>query len=122
MKETFLSLYKSSSSLSECNASIRLLLSAPVATNQSFCPLCFHIPFSKEISSYYVFSTIIIKMQFTLVALLIGAVAASPAALLARLATRDSDPCSGTLYGISQCCSADVLGVADRDCSTRLLI
>lgn len=48
------------------------------------------------------------------VALFAGAALAHPAALAAR-----DGPCSDLLYSVAQCCSTDVLGLADLDCSTR---
>ncbi|OAQ60493.1 fungal hydrophobin domain-containing protein [Pochonia chlamydosporia 170] len=47
------------------------------------------------------------------VALFAGAALAHPAALAAR-----DGPCPDLLYSVAQCCSTDVLGVADLDCST----
>lgn len=55
-------------------------------------------------------------MQFTvaLVALFAGLAAAVPTGEKRQTYI----PCSG-LYGTSQCCATDVLGVADLDCGTR---
>ncbi|KAK6851038.1 fungal hydrophobin [Apiospora arundinis] len=55
-------------------------------------------------------------MQFSVIAAtLFSAVAfAAPGAQVARQAIYT--PCSG-LYGTSQCCATDVLGVADLDCA-----
>jgi len=55
-------------------------------------------------------------MKFIIAALFAGLVAAAPAA---DLEDRQAYiPCSG-LYGTSQCCATDVLGVADLDCGNR---
>ncbi|KAI0533625.1 Cerato-ulmin hydrophobin family [Xylaria digitata] len=57
-------------------------------------------------------------MQFPIIASSLFAAAALAApAPAAELAGRDAYvPCSG-LYGTSQCCATDVLGVADLDCA-----
>ena len=46
---------------------------------------------------------------------LVGTAFTSPAALDTR-----ADACGDLLYGNAQCCSVDVLGVADLDCTTRM--
>ncbi|KAK3368498.1 fungal hydrophobin [Podospora didyma] len=55
-------------------------------------------------------------MQFTITAL-VALCATFAAALPAQIEDRQVPyiPCSG-LYGTSQCCATDVLGVADLDC------
>ena len=58
-------------------------------------------------------------MQFSIVALFIGAAIATPVALSGELATRGDGPCGSLLYGNPQCCSSDVLGLLDLSCSTR---
>jgi len=55
-------------------------------------------------------------MKFIIAALFAGLVAAAPAADLED--RQVYIPCSG-LYGTSQCCATDVLGVADLDCGNR---
>ncbi|KAI0479403.1 Cerato-ulmin hydrophobin family [Xylariaceae sp. FL0804] len=52
-------------------------------------------------------------MQFSAVVLAIFATAAA-----ATPAKRSYKPCSGTLETTAQCCSTNVLGVADLDCET----
>jgi len=56
------------------------------------------------------------KFAATIVAVFSAVVAAAPAAELEDRQTYV--PCSG-LYGTSQCCATDVLGVADLDCANR---
>lgn len=58
-------------------------------------------------------------MQFTIaiVALFTGLGLAAPTQVEDR---QVYIPCSG-LYGTSQCCATDVLGVADLDCANRKL-
>ncbi|KAK1756433.1 fungal hydrophobin [Echria macrotheca] len=53
-------------------------------------------------------------MQFFAVALFAALSAALPAEVVERQVPYT--PCSG-LYGTSQCCATDVLGVADLDCA-----
>ena len=54
-------------------------------------------------------------MQFlATLALFAAAAVAAPADLQAR-----ADLCNGDLYSQAQCCSTDVLGVADLDCAVR---
>ncbi|KAJ4158425.1 uncharacterized protein LMH87_008951 [Akanthomyces muscarius] len=57
-------------------------------------------------------------MQFSIVALFIGAAIATPVALSGELATRGDGPCGTLLYGNPHCCSSDVLGLLDLSCST----
>lgn len=57
-------------------------------------------------------------MQFSVVALFIGAALATPTTLSAKLAARDS-VCGGTLYGTPTCCGLDVLGLIDVNCKNR---
>lgn len=59
-------------------------------------------------------------MQFTtaFVALFASVALAAPTQLEDRQAVYI--PCSG-LYGTSQCCATDVLGIADLDCANRKL-
>ena len=53
-------------------------------------------------------------MQFIVLAALFASAMAVPAELNARTSV-----CEGGLYTNPQCCSTDVLGVADLDCKVR---
>ncbi|KAJ3479781.1 hypothetical protein NLG97_g8231 [Lecanicillium saksenae] len=63
-------------------------------------------------------------MQFSVVALFIGAAIAIPATpatlktMTAKLASRDGGVCGDLLYGTPVCCTVDVLGLADLNCDT----
>ncbi|ORY57437.1 Cerato-ulmin hydrophobin family [Pseudomassariella vexata] len=54
-------------------------------------------------------------MQFSIIAAALFSTAAL-AAPAPEVAPRQYTPCSG-LYGTSQCCATDVLGIADLDCA-----
>ena len=54
-------------------------------------------------------------MKAFTVLFLAGAAMAQPA----HLVDRQAMVCGGTLYSQAQCCSTDVLGVADLDCAVR---
>lgn len=58
-------------------------------------------------------------MQFSIVALFIGAAVAGPVTLSGDLAARADGPCGSLLYGNPHCCSTDVLGILDLSCTTR---
>lgn len=59
-------------------------------------------------------------MQFSTVAIsFLASVAIATPAMRKSLYTRQEyTPCSDTLYSNADCCSVDVLGVADLDCET----
>lgn len=66
------------------------------------------------------FSPNIIKMQFSTLAVsfLASVAIATPAMRKSLYKRQDYTPCSDTLYSNADCCSVDVLGVADLDCAT----
>jgi len=57
------------------------------------------------------------KYSITIAAILTGVALSVPVAIERRQIPYT--PCSG-LYGTSQCCATDVLGVADLDCANRM--
>jgi hypothetical protein len=63
---------------------------------------------------FYSFTLFIMQFSVAIITLLGAAVSALPTEEKRQVYT----PCSG-LYGTSQCCATDVLGVADLDCGNR---
>lgn len=58
-------------------------------------------------------------MQFSTIAVsFLASVAVATPAMRRSLYKRGYTPCSDTFYGNADCCSVDILGVADLDCAT----
>lgn len=74
---------------------------------------------SQPTKTIYIYKTF--TMQFTIAAF-VAILAHTALALPAQVEDRQIPytPCSG-LYGTSQCCATDVLGLADLDCAGRML-